>query len=324
VTTSKILLTGGTGFLGSHVAEMLCEQGISVRATVRRTSNTRWLDPLPLEQIEADLSDPSGLTAALAGITSVVHVGGLTRATHPEAYDRVNVAGTEALAAAAGEAGVEHFIYVSSLAARGPDAASGPVSDYGRSKHGGEARLAELAAAGKAPPAIRILRPAGIYGPRDTDLLTMFQMAARGLLVLPSSVGRLQPVHVRDVASSVLRALDSADTEDPGPLPVAGAEVVGWAEVADVLRAGLERRVRVARLPAAAFTLVGAVAELGARLTGKEPVFDRRRATDLTQVTWTCDIETTKRTLNWEPVVNLHTGMVETAAWYAEHGWLTP
>lgn len=322
MTPSKILLTGGTGFLGSHVAEMLCERGLSVRATVRRTSDTRWLDPLPLEQIEADLSEPSGLAAALTGISAVVHVGGLTKAPDAATYDRVNAAGTASLAAAAGAAGVERFVYVSSLAARGPDAAAGPVSDYGRSKQGGETRLAELAATGKAPPAIRVLRPAGIYGPRDTDLLTLFQMAARGFLVLPASPGRLQPVHVRDVASCVLRALDSADSNDPGPLPVAGSEVVGWTEVAEVLRAGRDKKVRVARLPAAAFTVAGAVAELGARLTGKPPVFDRRRATDLTQLSYTCDIEATKRILGWEPEVDLQTGMAETAAWYARHGWL--
>lgn len=323
MTHPKVLLTGGTGFLGSHVAELLCERGLSVRATVRHTSNTRWLDSLPVELIESDLSDPSGLSAALAGVSAVVHVGGLTKSSDPTAYDRVNAVGTEVLAEAAGAAGVERFVYVSSLAARGPDDAAGPVSDYGRSKHGGEARLSELAAAGKAPPAIRVLRPGGIYGPRDTDLLTMFQMAARGLLILPSSPGRLQPIHVRDVASSVFQALESADSSDPGPLPVAGSEIVGWAEVADVLRAGLKRDIRVARVPSAAFALVGAAAELGARLTGKPPLFDRRRAMDLTQTTWTCDIQATKRTLGWEPEVDLHSGMAETAAWYAERGWLS-
>ena len=322
MTPTRILLTGGTGFLGSHVAELLCERGLAVRATVRLSSDTRWLDPLPLEQIEADLSDASRLAAALEGVSAVVHVGGLTRTPDPAAFERVNAAGTGALAAAAGAAGVDRFVYVSSLAARGPDEADGPVSDYGRSKRGGEVLLAELAAAGKAPPAVRVLRPGGIYGPRDTDLLTLFQMAARGLLVLPSSPGRLQPVHVRDVASAVLCALESADSTDPGPLPVAGSEVVGWAEMADLLRTGQSHRIRVVRLPAAAFTIAAAAAELGARFTGRPPVFDRRRATDLTRATWTCDIEATKRSLGWEPKVDLHTGMAETAAWYAEHGWL--
>ena len=323
MTDAKVLLTGGTGFLGSHVAEMLCDRGLAVRATVRRTSDTRWLDPLPLEQVEADLSSLPRLAEALEDISAVVHVGGLTRASDPAAYERINAVGTSALAAAAGAAGVERFVYVSSLAARGPDGADGPVSDYGRSKRGGEVRLAELAAAGTAPPAIRVLRPGGIYGPRDTDLLMMFQMAARGLLVLPSAAGQLQPVHVRDVASAVVRALESADSTDPGPLPVAGSEVVGWTEMADLLRAGQSHRIRVVRLPAPAFAMAGLAAELGARFTGKPPVFDRRRATDLTRLTWTCDIETTKRTLDWEPEVNLQTGMAETAAWYAEHGWLS-
>ncbi|MFQ5529200.1 MAG: NAD-dependent epimerase/dehydratase family protein, partial [Gemmatimonadota bacterium] len=116
MTDAKVLLTGGTGFLGSHVAELLCKRGHDVRATVRRTSDTRWLDPLPLEQIVADLSDPSGLAAALEGTGAVVHVGGLTSAPDASTYERVNALGTGALAAAAGEAGIERFVYVSSLA----------------------------------------------------------------------------------------------------------------------------------------------------------------------------------------------------------------
>ncbi|MFQ5529386.1 MAG: NAD-dependent epimerase/dehydratase family protein, partial [Gemmatimonadota bacterium] len=249
-------------------------------------------------------------------------VGGLTSAPDASTYERVNAAGTRALAAAAGDAGVERFVYVSSLAARGPDDAKGPVSDYGRSKRSGEERLAELADAGRAPPAIRVLRPGGIYGPRDTDLLTLFQMAARGLLLLPSAAGRLQPVHVRDVASAVLRALETSDPTDPGPLPVAGGEVVDWADIVEALRGAMNRPFRVVRLPAAAFTAVGAAAEFAARLTGKPPVFDRRRATDLSRTTWTCDIEATKRTIGWDPQVDLAAGMAETAAWYAENDWL--
>ena len=319
---SRVLLTGGTGFLGSHVAELLVEAGHEVRATIRATSDTRWLDPLPVETVVPDLEDPGALAAALEGVADVMHVGGVTIATDPSVFDRVNAVGTAALAAAAGRAGVRRFVLISSLAARGPDLAEGPVSPYGRSKRGGEVRLAELAAVGEAPSAIRVLRPGGIYGPRDPDMVALFRMAARGLLVLPSVEGRLQPVHVHDAARAAVRALESADETDPGPLPVVTDRVHTWAEVGEALTAAIGRPTRILRVPPALFLAAGGAAELAARLTGGPPVFDRRRARDLTQRSFTSDIEATRRALGWTPEVGLREGMEATVDWYRTQGWL--
>ncbi len=330
---SHVLLTGGTGFLGSHVAELLVEAGHDVRATVRVTSDTRWLDPLPVETVIADLEDPASLGAALEGVDAVAHVGGVTIASDRDTYHRVNALGTAALAAAAGAVGVERFVYTSSLAARGPDDAEGPVSVYGGSKRGGEERLTELIAAGQAPEHVLVLRPGGIYGPRDPDMLALFKMAARGLLVLPAVEGRLQPVHVQDVARAVVLALEAAPgvaTESresgepprPNPLPVASAGVHSWSDVGAALQAAVDRSVRTLRVPPAMFLAAGAAAELAGKLTGRPPVFDRRRARDLTQRTFTTEIETTRRALDWTPEVDLREGMAGTVAWYRDQGWL--
>ncbi len=319
---SRVLLTGGTGFLGSHVAELLVEAGHDVRATIRPTSDTRWLDPLPIETVVADLEDPGRLAAALDGISDVMHVGGVTVASDPAVFDRVNAAGTAALAAAAGRAGIERFVLISSLAARGPDGSDGPVGRYGRSKHGGETRLTELAAAGAAPPALRILRPGGIYGPRDSDMLALFRMGARGFLVLPTIKGRLQPVYVRDVAKAALRALETADRTETPPLPVVDDRVYTWSDVGEALAAALGRGTRIIRVPPAAFFAAGAAAEFAAKLTGGTPAFDRRRARDLTRRTFTSDIERTRRALGWTPETSLRAGMAATVEWYREHGWL--
>lgn len=319
---SRVLLTGGTGFLGSHVAELLVEAGHDVRATIRATSDTRWLDPLPIEQVVADLEDPDRLAAALDGVSHVMHVGGVTVASDPAVFERVNAAGTAALALAAGRAGVERFVLISSLAARGPDGAEGPVSPYGRSKRGGETRLAELAAAGAAPPALRVLRPGGIYGPRDPDLLALFRMGARGLLVLPSVEGRLQPVYVRDVARAALRALETADPTETAPLPVVDDRVHTWSDVGEALAAAVGRHARIVRVPPTVFLAAGAAAEFAAKLTGGPPAFDRRRARDLTRRNFTSDIEETRRALGWAPETSLREGMAVTVRWYREYGWL--
>lgn len=318
---SSVLLTGGTGFLGSHVAELLVGEGRDVRATVRSSSDTRWIDPLSLRTVHVDLSRPEGLAAALEGVRDVVHVGGVTIASDAATFERVNAEGTAALAKAAGAAGVERFVYVSSLAARGPDGSEGPVSPYGHSKLGGERRLAELAASGEAPPIVRVLRPGGIYGPRDPDMLTLFRMAARGVLVMPAVEGRLQPVHVTDVARAVVAALSDAEA-DASPLPVAAEEVVSWSDVGDALERAVGRSVRRVRVPTGVFLAAGAAAELAAKLSGGTPRFDRRRARDLTQRTFTTPIDATTRALDWTPRVDLPEGMAGTVAWYREHGWM--
>lgn len=321
---SRILLTGGTGFLGSHVAELLVEAGHDVRATVRSSSDTRWLDPLPLLTVVADLSDPGDLETIASGVETVVHVGGVTIAADPAVYDRVNAEGTRVLAEAAVRAGVERFVYVSSLAARGPDGASGPESPYGLSKRRGEDALAEEAAGAGAPGAFRtvVLRPGGIYGPRDADMLTLFRMADRGWLVLPAGEGRLQPVHVADVAAAVVAAIDAPAEAGRAPLPVMGPEVLGWRDVAAALSAAVGRRVRTLRVPGGVYYAAGAVAEGLARVTGAVPAFDRRRATDLTSRAFTSGIADTQRALEWKPRYDIRRGMADTVEWYRAQGWM--
>ncbi|MDT8435730.1 MAG: NAD(P)-dependent oxidoreductase [Gemmatimonadota bacterium] len=314
-----VLLTGGTGFLGSHVAEALCRAGLRVRCTVRATSDTSRLSGLPVEVVETDLRSADSLGEALQGARLVVHAAGVTRARREADYFAVNAEGTERIAARAAAGGVERFVFVSSLAARGPDGARGPVSPYGASKREAERRLADAVAGSELTT--RVLRPGGIYGPREKDLLPLFRLARLGILVAPPGAGRLQPVHVSDVAAAILRAID-APGEDPGPLAVAGPAIVGWRDVASALAAAVGGRVRLLRLPGGVFRAAGAVAEAAAVATGRTPTFDRRQANDLTRLAWTCDLEPAERHLGWTPHVGLRDGIVETAEWYREAGWL--
>ena len=195
-----------------------------------RTGSTGWA----VDKVELDLGDgPEAgserpwrgeveTVSALASCQAVVHCGGLTRARKEAGFMAVNAGGTRRLARAASVAGVRRFIFVSSLAARGPDGAGGPVDPYGRSKATAEAALAEVS----GPMETVVLRPGGVYGPRDTDLLPLFKLVARGWTVIPRSRVRLQPVFVADVVGAVLAALEAGPS--PDPLPVASAETHSW------------------------------------------------------------------------------------------------
>jgi nucleoside-diphosphate-sugar epimerase len=316
-----VLLTGATGFVGSHIAGAFVEAGYEVLCGVRASSDMRWISDLPIERVSLDLKGGAeGLPRAVENADLVVHAAGITRARRVEDYHSVNAEGTRRLAVAALEAGVRRFVLISSLAARGPDDPTKddhPESAYGRSKLEAEAYLRSLGGRMEAV----VLRPAAVYGPRDTDLLPLFKMANRGWLPLPSGANLLQPVYATDVARAALAAV-----REPlgfGPFPVAENRLYTWKEVIAGLEKALGRTVRTVRLPAAAFTLAGRSAEWAARPFSAVPVFDERRGRDLAVHTWTCDISATEKALGWRAEVALSEGLERSARWYGQAGWLS-
>lgn len=320
MTPGTALVTGATGFVGSHVAEALAAAGWRLRCTVRATSDLRWLESVPADRLELDLSGCSSRDAAeaLTGADVVVHVAGVTRAPDEATYVRVNAEATRRLAAAAAAGGVRRFVLLSSLAARGPDGAAGPASAYGRSKRAAEEALLQEAEGRMEAVS---LRPGGVYGPRDVDLLSLFRLAARGWLPAPSGAGDLQPVYAQDVAAVCLQAVRS---EAPafGPWPVVERGRYGWSQVREGLEAALDRRVRLLRVPTTLFLTAARASELGARLLGRPALLDARRAEDLARHSWTADPTPTERALSWRAAVALPEGLRRTAHWYREQGWL--
>lgn len=344
-----VLLTGATGFVGSHVAERLSGRGHDLRCTVRASSDLRWLEGLDVETVEVDLADGEGIGAALEGAERVVHVAGVTRAPREEVFRRVNVGGTRRLAEASLRAGVRRFVLVSSLAARGPDGEDGPVSAYGRSKRAAERSLLRTAgataddgrpeAAGgigrrAGPPRDRagpdedvgamqvaVLRPGGVYGPRDTDLLPLFRLARSGWFPLVPSSGVVQPIYVADLAEAVVAAA-FGEAPGPGPWPLAGRGRHRWSDLAEGLEDALGRPVRCFPVPGPVLLAAGAAAELAARATGRAPEFDRRSARDLARHDWTCDPSPSEAALGWEAEVGLGEGLERTVRWYRREGWL--
>jgi nucleoside-diphosphate-sugar epimerase len=312
----RVLVTGATGFVGSHVAQAFVEAGYEVRCGLRASSDPRWISDL--ERVPLDLRGrPEDLRRAVKNVDLVIHAAGMTRARRAEDYHSVNAEGTLRLAVAAHEAGVRRFVLISSLAARGPDGHSRPASAYGRSKLEAEAHLRSLGGRMEAV----VLRPAAVYGPRDTDLLPLFKMARGGWLPVPSGASPLQPLYATDAARAALAA--AREPAGFGPFPVAENRHYTWKDAVAGLEKALGRTVRAVRLPAAAFTLAGRAAEWTARPFSAVPVFDERRAQDLAVHTWTCDTSVTEQTLGWRAEVALPEGLERTARWYGRAGWLS-
>ena len=314
----RVLVTGATGFVGSHVAHALVKAGYEVRCGVRASSSTRWISGLPVERVGLDMKGRAeDFSLAVENVDLVVHAAGITRARRAEDYHAVNAGGTRKLASAALGAGVRRFVLISSLAARGPDGRDHPESAYGRSKLEAEAHLRALDS--QMEPVI--LRPAAVYGPRDTDLLPLFKMARAGFLALPSTANVLQPVYAEDVARAALAAARKA--AGSGPFPVAEAARYTWEDVVAGLEKALGRNVRAVRLPPAAFPLAGRAAEWAARAFSAVPIIDERRGRDLAAHTWTCDVSETEAAFGWRAEVPLFEGLERTARWYRQAGWLS-
>lgn len=311
----KILLTGATGFVGSHTAEVLLEQGHEVRANIRASSSLDYLNGLNIELIEANLLSEEDCRRLVQGMDVVVHNAGVTRAKTAADFKRYNHDMSLMLAQTAQQAGVSRFVFVSSLTARGADGVGKPSSPYGWSKLEAEQALTTLDI-----PTIS-LRLAGVYGPRDKDILSLFQMAQRGILPLPDK-GVFQPIYVRDAAEALLAACHSSAT---GAYSIAEDNRYAWAEVVSVFEAVINRNIRPLYLPSTFFETIGFLSEQASNLLRIAPQFDLRRAQDLARFQWTVDeagLLEAQTALQWRAATGLSEGMQATAAWYHEAGWL--
>jgi nucleoside-diphosphate-sugar epimerase len=322
-----VLVTGATGFVGSHVVDRLVEAGYRVRCLVRKTSNLRWLEGKPVERHEADLRGGTGdLAGAVADVAAVIHCAGLTRGSS-EALFAANHEGTRALLEACLRVGRPiRFVFCSSQAAAGPGRLDrprdegdppAPTSDYGRSKLAAEREV--LSRADRLE--VSVVRPVAVYGPRDEDTLPYFRMAARGLVVAPGCRRRLvQLVHARDVADALVRAMERREAVG-GTYFVGHPEILSWRGLAAAIGRAVGRRPLIVRLPSPLLGAAGTTAELfgGGRRPGQ---LDRRRARDLSERAWTCRVERAMRELGWSPTYDSENGLRATADWYREQGWL--
>jgi len=300
----RLAITGGTGFVGSHLIDQAVVAGHRVRALTRRAQPSRpdvtWID--------GALDKPSSLARLMEGCDAVIHVAGVINGDR-EAFRVGNLLGTEATVAAAADAGIRRFIHISSLAAREPH-----LSTYGWSKSVSEEPV--IAAGGDWT----IIRPPAIYGPRDREMLELFRLARRGVIPLPRGV-RLSLIAVDDLCRLILACL-AGDISFGRTYEPDDGRPQGWGtmEMARAIGDAVGRRVLLP-LP-----LPKALLMLGARADG----LVRRSRAKLTpdrvayfcHADWTAAPHARPPATLWQAETPTPAGLAATARWYAQAGWL--
>jgi 2-alkyl-3-oxoalkanoate reductase len=327
----RVLVTGGSGFVGSYVAEQLDALGHTVRALVRPRSDCKFLKTLKnVEFASGAIEDRVSLDTAVRGVDAVVHVAGLVKARRSEDFFAVNTEGTKNLLAAA-EArapGLKRFVYVSSLSAVGPsadgkpvpdDAPPRPVTQYGRSKLAGE--RAVLAAKDRIP--VTVIRPPLIYGPRDRETLAFFTSVKRGVLpVLGDGANTLSVVYGEDCAAAIVRAAVSNGPSGRTYFVEDGSVYV-WRDALCEVEKALGRRAffRVG-LPMPAVMVAAAATQLYGKVTRTAQMLTLDKLNELKQRHWVCEGSGARRELGWQPRTAWPDGVAKTVAWYRQSGWL--
>lgn len=330
----KVLITGGTGFLGGSMALRHLQAGDDVRvmakeATPLEKERGRRLRSLGVEVLVGDVVDEDLCAVGLGGIDLVYHIAAAMREANvaDSHFWKVNVEATERLLRLSREAGVSRFLYCGSSGAVGPsggrmtdeDSECHPKDIYQTTKLAAERLVLEFGRETGWP--VSVVRPAGVYGPGDGRLLKLFKMIQRGwFLLVGSGHGKHHLVYIDDLLDGMWLAATSEkaigrcyNLADGDPVPL--RELVG----AIAERLGV--KCRLVRVPLAPMQLVAVVMERTLRPVGIQPPLYPRRL-DFFQHDEHFDISRARRELGFEPKISLSEGIARTAATYRAEGWL--
>ncbi len=325
----KVLLTGGTGFIGRNLAVKLSKKGYKVRCLVRDLNRAAWMKNHPgLEPIKGDLEHKRSIVPHLSDIDLVLHLAGVTKARNRDDYFRINAeaAGTFFDSVLDGRRRVRKILYISSLAAAGPHTSKGPAREngevspityYGESKLLGEHLLQEKC---KDIP-WTIIRPPIVYGPFDKDVFIYFKMAKSGIIpIMGKGQIELSIIHVDDVTDGIILAAISE--KSAGEIfYISDGRVHTLEEIAKLL-IKIRGGGKVIRFPSFFAKIAGLIGDWIAYCSNEPQVINSQKMKEALQDGWVCNVDKIRAKLGFMPSVELETGFESTYHWYRNAGCL--
>ena len=323
-----VLVTGANGFVGSRICRRLLADGYRVVAGVRKTADLKLLADLKIEYRYGDITQPDTLPEMVRGVDYVVQNAGVVKARKPELFFKVNRDGVRNLfeATVSHNTAVKRIVMISSIAAVGPsepgtprreDDPPNPVTTYGRSKLEGEAVAREYV--DRLP--IVIIRPPGIYGPGDKEILAVFKAVNRRIKPLIGDVRRrLQLVHVDDLCDAISKGL-TANVKSGSTYFAAEKDSFSYRQMIDLLTLAAGKTTFPLVLPSPLFKLIATISEFSFKIVGATPMLTREKVRELNS-SWEVAVERARDELGFVSRIPFERGARETFDWYRQEGWL--
>jgi len=323
------VVTGASGFVGSHVVDKLLAEGHEVRCILRSSSSKRWLENKPVEIFDCGLFDKDALKKILKDADYLFHVAGVVKAKDEEGYFKGNVETTRVLLDVLCEVNpdIQRVIIVSSLTACGPSLNGKPVTEetpehpitrYGKSKYAQE----QLAKKYMDKLPITMIRPPAVFGARDTEIYLFFKTYKQGLMgLIGFDKKKLSLVHVDDLVNGIF--LSAISEKAIGQTYFIGTEqYYDWKQIGEVSHRAIGKKAFTIKIPHFTVYTVAAVAQFLAMFSSGAATFNLEKARDFVQKAWTCDVSKAVRDLGYHQTVSLEDGIKRTVDWYREMKWL--
>ena len=325
---SSTLVTGATGFIGSHLVDALLERGCKVHCVVRETSNLQWLDTSRVTLHTGDLHQPETYQDSLTEVDYVFHCAGITRANNRHEYLHNNARVCIPFYRSCVEHGkqIKRVVHVSSLAAVGPtlpnqkideDTPCHPLTYYGKSKLTGE----EIALGYASELPIVVLRPPVVYGEREVNFFSYLKAIKWRMAIKIGTAARtLSLIYVKDLVDAMIRAVEAPDP-DRNVFFITDGNTYSWDDVANAAMKALGVRAQTVIIPISLMGFAAMVSEFLAKMGNRTPLLDRQRMIDLRQSSWTASSERFFDHYSFQPRLDLNQGLKQTCAWYKQQGW---
>ena len=324
----RVLLTGATGFVGSHILEKLLSDKHEVICPVRKTSKLNYIENCDAIIKYAHLDDDMSLQTLVNSVDVVVHCAGAVRALDFDGYYRVNTLLTSKIVDAVkkNKDHIKKFIYISSQSAVGPSLSESPkefgneepVSDYGRTKLSAEKEVKKLE--GFVPYVI--LRPAAVYGPRDKDIFTVFKIVHNKISLKIISKHLVQIVYVEDIAKIIAKIITpEAVITDNKIYSVCDGNIYSWRDIADTI-AKVNNISTIFTIPVFdfVFKLAGMFYNVIEKITKKPQVLNVQKVEEILQENWVVGNKQIVNDIGFE-FEKLENGARKTYNWYKENKW---
>jgi len=323
------VVTGASGFVGSHLVDLLLEKKYKVRCIIRKSSNLRWLNGKDVELHICELTNKEGLRKIFEGADYIYHVAGVVKSKKPEGYFAGNVETTKALLDVALEFKniIKRFIIVSSATASGPSPINNPVSEdfpckpittYGRSKLAQE----ELAKSYMDQIPITVCKVAAVYGERDTEIFIFFNTYSKGLM---TTIGlndkQVSLIHVNDVVRGLYLAAIS-DKAKGQIYFITSEKYYTWKEVGDATSKVMNKKSFKIAVPHFVVYTIAGIAQFFSMFSSKAATLNIEKAKDITRPAWISDYRKAYKDFGFKQEISLEEGIRKTVDWYKKVGWL--